>query len=209
MTKHLAVEEFGTPIAVDRKRYLHESGYSQLFGIKQNFLSQARFDRLVLLDDFGQNSFKRARYTALRNRLKAHFTGTPNQRVFLRRGSSGAARPLANSDEVEAFLTRIGFQIVDPEQLAAEEILRSVSGARIVLGVEGSQLVHGLFHMADNATLCAIQPPNRFTNLHKDFTDCMGMQYGFLIGDSSGEGFSLSLPRLERFLEKVESQSPS
>jgi capsular polysaccharide biosynthesis protein len=207
MTKHLAVEEFGTPIAVERKRYHHEPGYSQLFGIEQNFLSQARFDQLVMLDDFGQNSFKRARYTALRTRLKGHFTGTPNQRVFLRRGSSGAARPLANSHEVEAFLTRQGYQIVDPEHLTAEEILRSISGARIVLGVEGSQLVHGLFHMADNATLCAIQPPKRFTNLHKDFTDCMGMQYGFLVGDPSDDGFALSLPRLERFLDKVESQT--
>ncbi len=204
MTAALALEGMGTPVTPRRKPYHHEPGYTKILGIKRHEITRAHFDKFVWLDDFGQNSFKRKRYATIMHRLRAAAPGTTNERVFIRRGSSGAARSLINAAEVEACLVSQGFAIVEPEHLTAEEIVRQTSGASIVMGVEGSQMVHGMFNMSPTGTVCILQPPFRFTNLHKDFTDCMGMPYGFLTGVAAEGGFTISIEELKRFLQKVE-----
>jgi len=204
LTLHLAAERVGNPLTIARKRYGHEPSYCGLFGIRQNFVERAKCKQLVIFDDFGQNSYKRERYELLRSRLQNGVKGKGNARVFIRRGSSGSARSLMNSEAVETLLASQGFAIVDPEHLTVEEIVEQTLGADLVVGVEGSHLTHGLFAMADGGTLCVLQPPYRFNNWYKDFTDCLGMRYAFITGATTEGGFVIEPDRLERLMGKLE-----
>ena len=208
LTLHLAAQEFAPPIAAHRKLYHHEPGYRALFGIEPAVAPRAHIERFTMLDDFGQNAYKAERYSTLRNRLR-HACPTPgaNPRIYLRRGTHGAPRTLVNTTEVEAWLASQGFLILDPDTQSPEEIARLASGAQIAISVEGSHMIHGFMHLAENGVLCQIQPPYRFNNLFKDYTDCLGMRYAFVVGLPVEGGFTLPLDELKRFLDRVEGQT--
>jgi hypothetical protein len=205
LTLHLAAESVGKPLTVARNRYGHEPGYCDLFGIRPSFVTRTRCASLVIFQDFGQNTYKRQRYALLRSRLRSAVAGTGNARAFIRRGSSGASRSLVNAEQLEAFLAARGFAIVDPERLTPREIAAQLQDAKLVVGVEGSHLMHGVFSMAENGTLCVLQPPYRFNNWSKDMCDCLEMGYAFTTGKTVDGGFIVEQERLERLLEKIES----
>lgn len=204
LTLHLAAESVGNPVTIARKRYGHEPAYCELFGIQPTFVERAKCAQVVIFDDFGQNKYKRERYELLRSRLRSSIKSKGNSRVFIRRGSSGATRSLVNFEAVEKSLMTQGFVIVDPERLTVEQIIEQTLGAELVVGVEGSHLTHGLFAMADGGTLCTLQPPYRFNNWYKDFTDCLGMRYACMTGTTVEGGFTVDTERLERLMEKIE-----
>ncbi len=109
-----------------------------------------------------------------------------------------------NEDEVAEFLKNQGFAIINPSRISASEIVRQTLGAKLIVGVEGSQLTHGLFSMADDGTLLTLQPPYRFNNVYKDYTDCLGMKYAFVVGKEVADGFEINLEDLARTLDKIE-----
>jgi hypothetical protein len=197
--QHLEAE----PVIAPQILFPHQADYYRLLDIQPISTPQLRCDQLVIFDDFGQNRYKRERYEHIRNRIKQLEPIHSNHSVMFLRKSSGIKRLLVNEMEVADFLKTQGFIILDHEQMTVTEIARQVLGAKIVLGVEGSQLLHGLYSMSDTGTIVALQPPYRFSTIHKDFTDCLGMRYGFLVGDRVPEGFSINLDNLTRLLEKV------
>jgi len=205
---NLAARQLAEPIAVARKLYSHEPGYRHLFGIKTPTVTRVKCDELIIITDFGQNTFKRQRYEFLRSRLRVLEPLHSNHGIMLRRGKSGVQRSLTNEAEVEKFLEAQGFTIIDPESLSATEIVRQVLGAKIVVGVEGSHLIHSIFSMADNGTLCVLQPPYRFNNVHKDYTDCLDMYYAFVVGKQTPNGFMIELEDLARTLDKIAAVTP-
>ncbi len=204
LTLQLAAAESGTPVMVARKPYGHEPGYCELLGIERRAVRRARFDNLVMFDDFGQNGYKRERYQQLRSRLKEAVTSQNHERVFIRRGSQGVSRALTNSAEIEQYLVRQGFVIVEPESLTPRKIAEVLTGARLVVGLEGSHMVHSLFTMAAGGTVCLLQPPFRFTNVLKNYTDCLGMSYAFLTGRAADCGFAVKMDELKRLLERLD-----
>ncbi len=203
LTLHLAAEFIGSPIGVERKRYGHEAAYCELFGLAQKKVSRARFRKLVVLEDYGQNTYKRQRYEALRARLPA--SAAANKRVFIRRGTNAAraSRSLINAPEIEQFLSSQGFRIVDPDRMSSFEIVEAIRGAKIVMGVEGSHLAHMIYTIADDGAMLVLQPPYRFNNVYKDYADCLGLRYGFAVGEESEGGFSISLDDIKWLLNKV------
>jgi hypothetical protein len=208
LTLTLAGRELAPPLAIHRRIYSHEPGYRALFGIETTLADRANIDRFVMLEDFGQNHSKAERYRTMRDSLRAACpTPGVNSRVYLRRGASGVPRILVNTGEVEACLASRGFLIVDPEQHSPAEIARLTNGARIGISVEGSHMIHGFVNLAEGGTICQIQPPYRFNNVFKDYADCLGMQYAFTVGLPVEGGFTLPIPELERFLDRVESAS--
>lgn len=201
---YLAAESVGRPVIAERQAYGHEAEYCDLLGIQQKKLSRARFDRLIMLDDCGQNSYKRARYQALRTRLGK----TPSscyEKVYIRRGRNAAraSRAIQNAEELEQFLIAQGFCIVDPDKLSSSEIVHATLGAKFVLGVEGSHMAHALYTLADEGTMCILQPPYRFNNVYKDYTDCLGLRYAFVIGVEVEGGFIVNIDDLKRLLDKL------
>jgi hypothetical protein len=74
------------------------------------------------------------------------------------------------------------------------------------MGVEGSQIPHALLTMADKGVLCCLQPPSRFANTFKGYTDCLDMRYAMLVGYAAPGGFRIDLDDLSRLLEKIDTE---
>lgn len=205
LTMYLAAEALGTAIKPARKPYGHEPGYLNLLNIQPLNVTRAHFDNLILLNDFSQNSYKHQRYQDLRSRLQKSSTPVNDGgRIFIRRGQQGTARLLTNAGKIEQVLHAQGFKILDPEQSTVEQIVSTVLGARLVVGLEGSHMSHCFYTMAKNGGLCLLQPPFRFNNVLKNYTDCLGMSYGFVVGQESGGGFTIDPNELLKVIEKME-----
>jgi hypothetical protein len=206
LVRHLAAETLAPPVMVDRGTdYTHESGYCELLGIKQRKLSRARFQELIMLDDFGQNAFKRHRYAELKKRLRNSIHEAGSKYIYIRRGTgmARATRHLVNAAEVETFLQSRGFVIVDPDRKSAAEIAAATLDARIIVGVEGSHLIHALLPLAEGGTIWCLQPPYRFNNVLKDFADCIHANYAFVVGTSAEGGFEVPIEDMERMFDRL------
>jgi hypothetical protein len=204
LSMFLAAERFGTPVTVARSSYEDESYYADALNIYAKPLIRARFKRFVYLQDVGQNSFKRRRYEVLRSRLRKSHPAQGANRVFLRRGENSAARELVNEDELEQILTREDFVILDPKKQSTHEVAQACAGARIVLGVEGSQLVHGFMGMRSDGAIIAMVPPTRFMTHFKDLSDCIGLRYGMIVGTQASGGFRIDAGELLHLVDCVE-----
>lgn len=208
LTLALAAESLGKPVLVARAPYRHEPGYRSLLGLEMPAWSAGSFERLLVPEDFAQNSFKRRRYQELRARLRSRLGEGKSGMVYLRRGVLGSReqRALLNGSEVERFLISQGARIIDPDNMPADEIVRGIMGARLVFSTEGSHMAHAIYAMADDAALCAFQPPARFNNVYKDYTDCLGMRYAFVVGKPGDGGFVIDTDEIARTLDLVAKQ---
>jgi capsular polysaccharide biosynthesis protein len=206
LTMFLAAERLSTPITVARPLYSDEPYYAQAFDIHVKPLTRARFNRFVYLQDVAQNSFKRRRYEELRSRLRMKHPEKGAERVFLCRGKNGAERGLVNENALEQILAREGFTILDPERLSTKEIAQACAGAKIALGVEGSQLIHGFMGTRPDGAIIAMVPPARFMTHFKDLSDCIGLRYGMIVGTPTGAGFRIDAGELLHLLDRVEQQ---
>jgi hypothetical protein len=203
---HLAAESLAAPVRVARAPYHHEGDYSRLLQIECTSASRTRFDRLILIDDIGQNAYRRGRGQLLRQRLRAAIQRTGPRRVYLRRGVRDArlSRVLVNASAVERYLESQGFTIIDPDRLSVPDLVAALLDARIVVGVEGSHLAHALYTLAPRGVLCVLQPAYRFTNIFKDWGDQYALRYAFTTGAQVPGGFEISIDALRRVLDRVE-----
>lgn len=205
LTLTLAARQLAKAVTINRNLTDHQVEYCNLFDIHTTPVTRLKCGELIIIDDVGQNRFKCERYEYLRSQLKNLEPLQPSQGVMLLRGTTGVQRLLVNENEIAEFLKSWGFTIIDPSKLSATEIVRRALGAKIVVGVEGSQLAHGLFSVADGGIILTLQPPYRFNNLYKDYTDCLGMRYAFVVGKQVSSGFKIELEDLARTLDKLES----
>lgn len=204
LTLTLAAQQLATPITISKSLTRHQIEYSTLFEIDVKPVSQAFCKRFIMIDDVGQNSFKRQRYQTLRAKLQQGTASPTHAGVMFLRKASGVQRSLMNEPAIAQFLQARGFTILDAESMSAAEIVQKTLGARIVVGVEGSQLVHGLFPMSDNGVMLTLQPPYRFNNVYKDYTDCLGLRYAFVIGNPIADGFEIDIDDLARILDAID-----
>ncbi|MBF2025835.1 MAG: glycosyltransferase family 61 protein [Oscillatoriales cyanobacterium C42_A2020_001] len=203
LTLTLAAQQLATAVTVSKPLTQHQIGYSTLFDIQTKPISQAFCKRFIIIDDVGQNSFKRQRYQTLRTKLQQEASSPTHPGVMFLRKDTGVQRSLLNEPKIAQFLQAQGFTILDAETLSAVEIVQKTLGARIVVGVEGSQLVHGLFPMSENGVMLTLQPPYRFNNVYKDYTDCLGLRYAFVIGNPVADGFEIDIDDLARTLDAI------
>lgn len=185
--------------------YRHEEGYRRLLGLPRPPMpGHARIGRLIVYSDYGQNGHKRRRYDELRARLRrtvAVPAAAPG--IFLRRGTDGEPRHLVNEAELADRLALRGFDILDPARLEPAEIVRRSLDARVVVAVEGSHLSHAVYTLALGGAWLVIQPPDRFALPYKEFADCLGMDFGFVVAEPAGEGFRADPGEIERMLDRM------
>ncbi|MFT3967143.1 MAG: glycosyltransferase family 61 protein [Sphingobium sp.] len=179
----------------------HMGAYERGLGMAPSRMSAALFEELILFDDRSHNDGKRARAGDMRRRLVGpepkHHPGT-----FLLRGGTGARRVLRNERAIaEHLAARRGFRVLDPSSASLEEIVRDCAGARVIAGVEGSHLVHGLMLMPPGATALVIQPPTRAVSALKLLTDRQGQDYSLVVGVGSDESFDAGIGEIERTLD--------
>lgn len=165
--------------------------------------TSALFRDLVIFDDGGHNEHKRQRAEAMRRRL-VHASAPRHPGTFLLRGTSGDARVLAGERRIaEHLAARRGFQVLDPSHADLAEIVRACGGARVVAGVEGSHLVHGLVAMPPDACALVIQPPSRAVSALKLLTDRQGQDYALVVGKGTKDAFTADVDEIERTLDLV------
>lgn len=200
----LVAQDLAKSVTVRRQSFSHEGEYRNLFAVHSHPIQNAKFSELIVIDDVGQNESRKQRYEKMRSHLN-YLDGASDQcpGVFIRRGNSGAKRRLVNQEQVEDFLQSFGFKIIDQESLTAKEIVSQIRGAKIIIGVEGSHLAHSLYTIKDGGCFLVLQHPERFGNVYKDYADCLGMSYAFVVGSLLEDGFSIDLNELGNILDKV------
>lgn len=191
----------------------HEAGYRAMLGLPpKKVVRRAAIRELDFFVDPAWNASKAERYRTLRARLRHHLAGRAGtvpgaERLYIRRGLSGQRRVMANEAELEAVLIQHGFTVVDPMQLSAEEIALRSLDAKVVVSIEGSQISHAQFSMADDAALIVLQPPDRFCLQYKEFTDSLGMGFGFVVCEPGEEGFRVDIPELLGLIDRFSSRA--
>jgi Glycosyltransferase 61 len=195
-------------LSLRRPDFAHAAQYEQFFQLKTIYGNKGQVDNLFLLSDFSQNSFKHKRYLTLRDNLKGSINppAISYSGVFIARGQTGTTRALANEDEVIAHLEKKGFDVIYPEKMVPEEIIKRLWGAKIVITVEGSAHNHAIYSMALNGALLTLEPPNRFGTVIKGACDCLGIGWGFYVcaPANDGQGFYVdSFADLDRVADKL------
>ena len=94
---------------------------------------------------------------------------------------------------------------VAPETLPARTdvatIVKTCAGARVVVGVEGSGLAHGILGLAPGGSLLVLQPPDRFVTVYKNTVEREGQHFAFVVGQPRGDGFYVDPAEVERTLD--------
>lgn len=204
LTYPLAVQ-YGQPVtSAPELATGHVRQYESRLGMRPRRVTDVHFDELVLFDDRPHNAHKKARAAAFRRLMFGTQDLSPHPGVYIRRGQTGDQRSLLNEAALAQHLQRHwGFLVLDPPSASVDDIVQACSGARVVAGVEGSHLVHGLVTMPDDACLFVVQPPDRTECVLKLNTDREGQDFAFVVAQGELSGFSVDLDEVDKTLEMV------
>lgn len=199
---HALAEVDGMPVDTARPTSPHVRDYERWFEMRPARIGRAFFRELVVYDDLGQNQHKARRWAALRDKLARRFAAPPHPGVFIVRGESGVRRVLRGELELAERLARTrGLRVIDPMKLELEAVMRACAGARMIVGVEGSALLHGMLWLERGGACVVLQPPNRYCALMKHLTDRDGQYYGCVVGRQLGEDFAVDTDEVERTID--------
>lgn len=192
----------GTPITTAHPVGLHTLGYETWLNMKPTRLLNAFINELVIFEDLGQNRNRHLRFRAMSDQLLSHVKPAAHPGVFILRGDKGELRLLQNELELAEHLrAQRGFRILDPMKADVPTIVAACAGARTVVGVEGSQLSHGIAALQSGGSVLTLQPPNRFADSYKHLTDRDKQHFGFVVGTPEGTGFRIDPIEVERTLD--------
>ncbi|MEX3772774.1 glycosyltransferase 61 family protein [Pseudomonas sp. MYb118] len=199
-------EEEGMPVTTAPSArfplFTQAPAYEDWLDMRPTRLHTAFFRELVLFDDQSQNSSRSLRYRAMGEKLLSHVNSAAHPGVFILRGGAGDLRLLRNELELADHLHKTrGFRILDPLKNDVPTIVATCAGAQTVIGVEGSQLVHGVNVLKSGGSVLTLQPPNRFVSYYKYLTDRDRQNFGFVVGRPEGDGFTIDIDEVERTLD--------
>lgn len=204
VTYPLAVAE-GDPLTIRRTTVgRHESTYEEWLGMRPSRMDAVFLHELVLFDDSGYTDDKRARFAALREKLLSRVNVQPHPGVFVLRGRTGQDKPRILENELaiaEMLARRRGLRVVDPARDDVPTMLGACAGARVVVGVEGSGLAHGIVGLAPGGSVLTLQPPDRFVTVFKDTVEREHQHFAFVVGQPRGATFYVDPVEVERTLD--------
>ena len=202
-TLYKLAESEGTPVTSNIFASPHMLEYESLLGMNPVRSNAAYLKSAVFFDDNWDNNYsKHERFASNRNKLLSKFKGSKHPGIFIIRGNSGKKRIMLNEIEIaEQLHKKYGFKVMDVNKNSVSEILSASVGAQIVIGVEGSHLMHGLMVLEPGTSVLTLQPPNRFCGVLKMTTDMENINYGFVVGTQKKEGFYVNLEEVERTID--------
>jgi len=196
----------GIPVTTNQAVGAHTPGYEEWLDMHPCRVQSAHFRELVIFEDFGQNRDKHARFRTLGEKLSSHVPVQPYPGVFIIRGQTGQSRLLTNEWEIAGRLRENrGFRILDPIKADVPSVVECCAGARVVVGVEGSGLIHGILLLPPGGAVLTLQPPGQFSAIYKDLTDRDHQHFGFVVGHPEGQGFRIDCGEVERTLDLLPS----
>ncbi len=189
----------GVPVTTAQAGNIHTSSYEDWLGMKPVRLHNAFFRELVIFEDSCENRHKHLRFRAMNDKLLSRVKASPHPGVFILRGGTGELRLLQNEIELAEHLRdQRGFRILDPSKTDVPTIVATCAGARTVVGVEGSQLIHGILALQPGNSVLTLQPPNRFVSMYKRMTDRDHQHFGFVVGHDEEKSVRIDPARVER-----------
>jgi hypothetical protein len=199
---YMLAEDCGQIVTTAPEPSGHVPRYEMLLGMAPLRRQNVHFDELIMFEDLPNNAGKAQRALKLRDRLLAGRDITPQSGVFILRGQTGDERVLENEREIaENLATTYGFHILDPMQSSVDVIANVCGQARIIAGIEGSHLLHGLSTMPPGATLLVIQPPERVVATLKMVTDRQGQGFAFVVAEGTDTQFRVSWDEIRHTLD--------
>jgi Glycosyltransferase 61 len=194
-------EAAGQPVTHRQDSSGHRADYEVLLGIHPQRVGDAHFDELILLDDMQNNAGRKARAADRRQRLAGAGTPDLHPGVFLLRSTTGDARLLRNEMHLaETLERRHSIRPMMAERMTVAEIVAACAGARVAVGVEGSQMTHALAAMPPGGTFLALFPPDRVTAAMKIMTDRLDLRFAVVVGEGNTQGFEISADEVESTL---------
>lgn len=192
----------GTPITTDIFTSPHMLEYESLLNMNPYRTNAAYLkDAVFFDDDWGNNKKKQEIFNSNKELLLSKFASNSHPGVFILRRNSGKTRIMLNEIEIaELMREKYGFKIVDVTQQSVQEIIAACAGARIIAGIEGSHLMHGLMVLEPGASVLTLQPPNRFCGVLKITTDMQDLNYAFVVGIQKEENFYINFEEVEKTL---------
>src|SRR6218665_271872 len=190
----------GIPVTTNIFTSSHMFEYEGLLGMNPYRTNGAYIkDAVFIDDDWGNNRKKQELFDQNKQMLLSKFSGSSHPGVFILRRNSGKTRIMLNEIEIaERLRDQYGFKIVDVTKHTVQEIIAACVGAKTIVGIEGSHLMHGLMVLEPGATVLALQPPSRFCGVLKITTDMQNLNYGFVVGIQKEEDFYVNFEEVER-----------
>jgi hypothetical protein len=202
-TNYKLAESEGTPVTTDIFTSPHMFEYEKLLDMNP-YRSNATYmkNAVFIDDDWGNNKKKQEIFSKNKETLLSKFQDNSHPGVFILRRNSGKTRIMLNEIEIaEQLRDKYGFKIVDVTKQSVAEIISACVGAKILVGIEGSHLMHGLMVLQPGTSVLTLQPPNRFCGVLKITTDMENINYGFVVGIQNGEDFYINFEEVERTLD--------
>jgi len=193
----------GVPVTTDVFTSPHMLEYEALLEMNPFRTNAAHIQNAVFFDDdWGNNTKKKEIFNENKALLLSKFSTNSSPGVFILRRNSGKTRIMLNEIEIaEQLREKYGFKIVDVTTQSVSEIISACVGAKVIAGIEGSHMMHGLMVLEPGASVLTLQPPNRFCGVLKITTDMQNLNYGFVIGIQKEENFYVNFEEVERTLE--------
>jgi len=184
----LAAVDLGhAPVSSNLHRYASQHAWLSTMDLKSEKVTTAHFDRLFVLDDVGETPHKVDRTRRLQERARRRLHPRLHNGVMFLRGSHGVLRRLVNETQVAELARSYGLTVIDPMTTTPSEIASASLGAKIVMGVEGSQLSNGLLCAPAGGAMLVLQPPRRFSLVYKGICEARGHRFAFIVGDPVDE----------------------
>jgi hypothetical protein len=105
-------------------------------------------------------------------------------------------------------LTKLGFLIIDIASDSLVDIIKTLSKAKMVISLEGRHVAHCTLTIPENGGLLILEPPDRFSGVHRAQAGCLGIRFGFVVGSfgTAGYHFAISeiLQTFDLLLNKIE-----
>ena len=198
----LAASE-GVPVTSNIFASPHMLEYESMLGMNPIRTNATHMKNALFFDDdWGNNKSKHERFVINRNKLLAQFPGVSHPGVFILRRNSGKTRIMLNEIEIaEQLRDKYGFRIVDVTKHSVAEIISACVGAQILVGIEGSHLMHGLMVLQPGTSVLTLQPPNRFCGVLKITTDMENQNFGFVVGIPKEDSFYIDIEEVERTID--------
>ncbi len=204
----MLAKQFAPPFRCGQPLSTHQQALVSKLDLHAQPYTSAHIKHLHTFIDFGQGPYKRERYQALRKTLLSGHKPSGYRGAMILRGTSGVLRKMANEAALAEYLAGQGFAILDPLQMPLDDIIQTLCGVEVVVGVEGSQLLFAPWTMSEKGTLMVLQPPFRFNNVNKNYTDCLGQKYAFVIGHPKDDGFVIDFDEFKTVLDKATGYIP-
>ena len=123
--------------------------------------------------------------------------------VYIKRDQTGQQRSLTNEEELLRRLDESGFSCIDISKINGDALINALSGADVVIGVEGSHMDPAMYSVKDGGSLIILQPPGRVSLNTVTNSSICGVHSAVYICNQKEDFFKFEVD-IENFLHFVD-----